>query len=279
MENSDFFDIQRKIVANMTSESWRTIPHVAFSYEPDITSFERHYAEAFKPLGVSFNTMILSVIANALKAAPSMNAHFSFNRWTVTGRLDVRESVDISMPAGLPDGRMMTLNIHDCASLTPVQLQARIGDTMRRAAASNLDEVMMSTAMHDTVSAALHGHLWKALGRMVGRLMNPRCAALLHGKERKEYYKRPLTERLGVADIEQGSITVSNFGSLHRGLRGAPLLLEVVPPQVVAIGIGAIQDAGGRRILPLCIAFDHRALDFGDIVPFIKALDAVFESV
>lgn len=33
-----------------------------------------------------------------------------------------------------------------------------------------------------------------------------------------------------------------------------------------------------RKVLPICIAFDHRALDFGDIVPFLKRLDDIFEN-
>lgn len=36
---TEHFGIQRKIVANMTSESWRTIPHSAAIYEADITDF------------------------------------------------------------------------------------------------------------------------------------------------------------------------------------------------------------------------------------------------
>ncbi len=32
------------------------------------------------------------------------------------------------------------------------------------------------------------------------------------------------------------------------------------------------------KVLPICIAFDHRALDFGDIVPFLKRLDDIFEN-
>lgn len=31
-------------------------------------------------------------------------------------------------------------------------------------------------------------------------------------------------------------------------------------------------------VLAICIAFDHRALDFGDIVPFLKTLDGIFEN-
>ena len=33
------FDIQRKIVSNMTSESWETIPHASFIYDADVTDF------------------------------------------------------------------------------------------------------------------------------------------------------------------------------------------------------------------------------------------------
>lgn len=264
-------DIQRKIVANMTSESWRTIPHVAFSYEPDITEFEKRWRDAGKT--VSFNTLMMSTIARALKDAPKMNAHFSFNRWLVTGRLEKKESVDISMPAVLPDGRMMTLNIHGCDSKTPEELQDCIDDTLRRAAASSLDDAMMDTAMKDTYAALWHGRVITAVGRLVGKILHPECAKTLKGKEKRAYRAKPLTERLGTEDIEQGSITVSNFGSLYKALRGRPLLLEVVPPQVVAIGLGSIQKENGRKILPICIAFDHRVLDFGDVVPFIKKMD------
>ena len=33
-----------------------------------------------------------------------------------------------------------------------------------------------------------------------------------------------------------------------------------------------------RKILPMCIAFDHRAMDFGDIVPFMERTEAIFKN-
>ena len=33
-----------------------------------------------------------------------------------------------------------------------------------------------------------------------------------------------------------------------------------------------------RSILPVTIAIDHRALDYGDCVPFMKRLDEIFEN-
>ena len=35
----EHFGIARKIVSNMTSESWETIPHAVVSYEADVTEF------------------------------------------------------------------------------------------------------------------------------------------------------------------------------------------------------------------------------------------------
>ena len=31
-----------------------------------------------------------------------------------------------------------------------------------------------------------------------------------------------------------------------------------------------------RQILPITIAMDHRALDYGDIIPFMRKLDEIF---
>lgn len=46
---------------------------------------------------------------------------------------------------------------------------------------------------------------------------------------------------------------------------------------VVSDGDG-YKSVEARPVLPLCIAFDHRALDFGDVVPFIKRLDEIFDN-
>ena len=112
----------------------------------------------------------------------------------------------------------------------------------------------------------------------------------LKGKEKREYYKIPETERLGDKDIEQGTITVSYVGSLYLKQKGMVSLLEIIPPQVSVICLGAVQEKpvvevvdgnkqiGIGKILPICIAFDHRALDMGEVIPFIKKLDEILEN-
>ncbi|WP_243238695.1 2-oxo acid dehydrogenase subunit E2 [Romboutsia sp. 1001713B170207_170306_H8] len=91
--------------------------------------------------------------------------------------------------------------------------------------------------------------------------------------------------------IKIGTITISNIGSTYREQKGAIAMLDIIPPQVCVIGFGAILEKPGiyinessektigiRKVLPICLAFDHRALDFGEVIPFIKKLDSVFEN-
>ena len=78
--------------------------------------------------------------------------------------------------------------------------------------------------------------------------------------------------------------------AVAEGLKAAPLL-EILPPQVFAVGISALQEKPGvytdqrgekaigvRRYLPMCLAFDHRVMDFSGLVPFLKRMDEIFAS-
>ena len=78
----------------------------------------------------------------------------------------------------------------------------------------------------------------------------------------------------------------SNLGSAVRGTNGFPVLIDLISPQVMAIGIGAMQEKASiyksqiapRKVMPFCIVFDHRALDFGDVALMIKEMDFIFQN-
>ena len=293
--NTINFGIQRKIVANMTSESWETIPHVTYMYEPDVTEFMK----AYKKLNlnrsgadkISVNTLILKVICEGLKAAPAMNAHMHFNRKLVRGSIDTFKNIDISMPMILPNGEMMTVNLHDFEEKNLDEMTDYIQDVYRRAENTDLNEAMFEVSLDNTLTALNSGKIGQAICRLIGSKTGKHKVNTLHGAAKKAYESIPVEDRLTKRDIEQGTVTVSNLGSVYRAGRGAAALLEIIPPQVTAFGVGAIQDkpvvvtdafgekyVEARQVLPICIAFDHRALDFGDIVPFLQALDSIFEN-
>ena len=183
----------------------------------------------------------------------------------------------------------MTTTCRDFDKKNLDEMTSYIKDLRRRMEQSDLNEAMYTVSFNRTVNTIKQGKLVEAFLRILGAKTGKYKVRTLKGKAKKAYHSIPETERLGDNDIQQGTITISNVGSLDLGQKGAVALLEIIPPQVCAIAIGAVQkrpvvetDKHGNdtikvgKVLPLCIAFDHRALDFGDIIPFTKKLDEIF---
>ncbi len=292
------FGIQRKIVANMTTESWQNIPHVSYLFEPDVTDFVAEFkkftAENKSPNGnkVTFNAVLLKAIAEAIEVDPMINAHMHYEKGLVRGKVTVYDNIDISVPWTLPSGEMMTITMKDMGNKTLMEIADYQADINRRLEKTNLTEALYSVSFHDTIEKLKKGHVLKAIKRLYGANTNKRHKIqLLKGAEKKAYEAIPETDRITYKDLKQGTITVSNIGADSRGLAGECAMLMVIPPQICAIGIGALQrrpvvttdDEGNekveiRTILPINICFDHRALDFGEVRPFLTKLDEFFRN-
>ncbi len=295
-QNVEHFGIQRKIVANMTTEAWQNVPHVAYVYKPDVSDFMAEYKKLketnLPPQSkITVNTLMLRVIVEGLKACPAMNAHIEFDPTLVRGTITTLDEINISLPMMLPNDEMMTINLHNFESKNLDDMADYIADVNRRIQKTDLNEVMFDVSLDNTLEGLRQGKVKQTVCRLVGSKTGRYKVRTLHGEEKRKYEAIPENERLTKHDIEQGSITVSNIGSVYREQRGEMALIEIVPPQVSAIAVGAVQDApvvikndagekeiAIRQIMPLTIVFDHRALDCGDIVPFIKKLDEIFEN-
>ena len=288
---TEHFDIQRKIVANMTTESWEQIPHVAYVYEADVTDLMTEFKKlrSTSKTKITLNTVLMKAIIEGLKAAPVMNSHLNYNRKLVRGELKTFEDINISMPMLLPDGRMMTVNLRDFQNKSLLAMTDYIADVTRRAENTNLNEVMFDVSLDNTITGLKQGKVKQTVSRLIGSKTGKHKVHTLRGAAKKAYYSIPEKDRLTKKDIEQGTTTISNIGSIYREHKGSCALLEIIPPQTTAFAIDSIQkrpcvitDAQGndtiavRQILPITIAMDHRALDYGDIIPFMRKLDEIF---
>ena len=154
-----------------------------------------------------------------------------------------------------------------------------------------MNEVMYEVSLDNTLNGLKKGKIMQAINRLYGSKTGKHKVKTLTGQAKKEYYSIPVTERLTKHDIEQGTTTISNLGSIYREQKGFCALLEIIPPQTTAFAINAAQkratvvtDENGRDkievrlILPITIAIDHRALDYGDVVPCLKRFDEIFEN-
>ena len=287
------FGIQRKIVSHMTTESWRHVPHVAYTYEPDVTDFMEHLKEINRTIPpenkITVNTAIIKAISVGVKSAPYLNSYIEFNRKFVTGRLDLIDYVNVSMPMTMPTGEMMTVNVRDVDKKSLEEVGETIVDIRRKFDKTNLEHAMYEVSIENTLNGLREGHFLTTAYRLTGSLFGKHKVHHLKGQERKDYELISPNERLTTRDLRQGTITISNIGSLDPKQKGFVDLLEIVPPQVCAFGVSAaadrpvvVTDENGekkvaiRKIMPICIAFDHRALDFGDIVPFLHKMDEIF---
>lgn len=298
VKNVTRFGIQRKIVANMTTESWQNIPHVSYQYEPDVTKF----MEAFKEFSakhnadngakITLNAVLLKAIAEAIEVDPVINAHIHYEKGLVRGKVTMFDNIDISVPWILPDGNMMTITMKDMGNKTLKEIAEYQADINRRLEKTVLVEALYSVSFHDTVEKLKKGHIIKALKRLYGANTNKRHRIVrLKGAEKKAYKAIPDTEKITRDDLKQGTITVSNVGADTRGLSGEVAMLMIIPPQICVIGIGTLQkkpvvvqnekgedEITIRTILPINIVFDHRALDFGEVRPFLTKMEEFFQN-
>ena len=78
------------------------------------------------------------------------------------------------------------------------------------------------------------------------------------------------------AELRGATITLSNFG-MYGGLHAA---LVVLPPQVAIVGVGRMHEQpvavdgriAVRRVLPLSLTFDHRAVMGAEAARFMAAM-------
>ncbi len=292
------FGIQRKIVANMTVEGWREAPHCSYTFEPDLTEFYKKYAvfaEELKKEGkrVTFNMVMMKAICEALKSAPEMNAHIEFNRKLVRGEITTYDQIDVSMPVILPDGRMMTITMADMGNRSLGNMTEYMSEMMKKMEKTNFEEAMFGVSFNDTIEKLSKGKIVKVVARLAGSFITTKKHRVkkLTGAEKKAYDAIPDDEKITAKDLKQGTITISNTGSISRDHDGAVTMLIIIPPQVCAICINAmtkkpvvVTNENGedeiriKTTVPLTIAFDHRCLDFGEVKPFLDAFQRIVDN-
>ena len=285
------FGLQRKIVAAMTSSGWQHAPHVSVLYEADVTKLLETLREINAGLGlgrmITLNTAMLKIIAEGLKACPIMNGHIHFSDWLARGSVTTIEEINVTMPVMIDRDNMMTLNVRGMEKMSMSEIRDAVKDLIRRARNTHMPQVMYEVAMHDTMQELKHLRIGKAVGRLIGALLDGTWKELLHGEEKRRYKKTPPAERLTWKDLEQGTVTVSNPGMLFKKMNGACLMLEIIPPQIAALAVNMVRDKpvvrkdgsiDTAKIVEMTIVFDHRAMDGNDLVPFLNRVEQLISS-
>ena len=292
MPTTKRFGLERKIIANMTSAGWRHTPHVCFVYEAEATRLLEVLQEINAGRGdagaITVNTLMLKIVTEGIKACPQMNGHLHYSELFVHGHVTTFEQIDVTMPAMLDAHTMMTLNIRGLERKSLSEIQDAVADTIRRARNTNLQQALYEVALHDTLTELKHLRIARALGRLSGFfLLEGGAKTLLHGAQKRAYRAIPATERLTRKDLEQGTIMITNPGSLYRQWDRLGVMMEIIPPQIAAVGINPVREkpvlrkdgtVGAGKTVSLTVAYDHRALDADDLVGFVERVDEIISA-
>jgi pyruvate/2-oxoglutarate dehydrogenase complex dihydrolipoamide acyltransferase (E2) component len=218
-----------------------------------------------------------------------LNAFVDYTQAKDEGNVIVKKEINIAIPWLLPDGRMITPTVLDCGNKSLNQIAADVANIKRKIENTDVNELMYSALRNDTFKEIKKVNL-TVLKRIIAGKITMHPIKGLRGKKKDQYYQVEGKDRLTKEDLLSATVSVSNIGSLYKDLKGHFSMLQIIPPQIFAVGISAVQEKPGvytdpsgakaigiRKYLPMTIVFDHRPVDFNSLIPFIKECDAIFE--
>jgi pyruvate dehydrogenase E2 component (dihydrolipoamide acetyltransferase) len=235
---------------------------------------------------ITFTVVMLKAIAESLKKAPKLNALLRYNRRNKVGVLHQIKEISITVPYLLPDKRMIPPSVQDVGEKSLQEIASDLADIKRRVKNTDIDAMQYVIAKHEVIENLKHFHLGIIFQVLHTRMGKNKLD--IDKKQIKEYLNVPDEDKITYHDIFNSSVLVSNLGSVFKHQHGGITLLDLISPQVFAVAINAIQDRasvfieqgeqkiGIRKILPLSLTIDHRALDGADFIPFQDHLDYIF---
>jgi pyruvate dehydrogenase E2 component (dihydrolipoamide acetyltransferase) len=101
-------------------------------------------------------------------------------------------------------------------------------------------------------------------------------------RELNEVTEKTRHRKVTIEDLQGGTFTISNQGSIG----GSYFTPIIYAPQVAILGVGqggpkpVVSDGKVlvRTLMPLCLSYDHRVLDGGDAVRFLREIVAGLQS-
>ena len=238
---------------------------------------------------MTFTVVMLKAIAEALKQSPKLNSLINYNYRTAVGKSHHLKEISIAMPWLLPDLRLISPVIHDVGNKTLKNIADEIKDIRRKIDNTSIEVMQYFVAKEQLLHNLKHLRLG-VMRQFLSSFFGKNKIRISKG-QKKKYLDTPDDDKITTRDIFDASVLVSNLGSVFKQQKGGITLLDLISPQVFAIAINALQERPGvfknergekkigiRKILPLTLTIDHRALDGADFVPFQESLDKIFNN-
>jgi hypothetical protein len=259
-------------------------------HEADITKFWEEFKKLQSEVDykLSFNTIMMKVMVEGLKAAPRLNAHMKYNHTSSSGKLIVKKHVDVAMPYIFETGETFPIKILHAEEKSLKELQFAVNDVIERAEKSDINRVLF-----DLISQRMVGFILK--GKFVSTAAQIASGFIGKGKVTKVQDMLKTSNQDGteilMEELNEGTVCFTNWSSLGKDFEGNVAWTPLLYPQVFLMAIGNTRDReyafrnekgevdlGTKKMLPITLVFDHRLGGFADLAPFIKKLNEIFDN-
>ena len=293
----EYMTIRDRLTSNVLVNSQREIAGTSCCYELDVTGL---YEEFLKlkdesDYKLTFNTLMIKILVEGLKAAPRLNAHIEYNHRSTSGRIIIKKHIDVSMAVLLQNGETFLVKLAQLEDKSLKETALQIEDTKRRLLNTNLRRVMFKVGGQRMVGLASKGKIISTLSQFCSAYFGKGKIAKLSKLFKKKYRSVNTSDKpydgLRVDDFTEGTVCYTNWGTLYDKLDVNITYIPPMYPQVFLFATGrvadreyVVKDENGRldlktkKVLPVTLIFDHKIGGANDIIPFIKKLDEITAS-
>ena len=284
----EYFKLKQRVSGNVLTNAQRDTVGAGYFYEADITKFWEEFKALQKEVDykLSFNTVMMRVLVEGLKAAPRLNAHMKYNHTSSSGKLIVKKHIDIAMPYIFETGETFPIKILHAEEKTLKELQLSVNDVIERAEKSDINRVLFDLISQRMVGFVLKGKFVSTAAQIASGFIGKGKVTKVQDMLKKS--NQDGTEIL-MEELNEGTVCFTNWGSVHRELEGNIGYTPLLYPQVFLMGFGAARDRNyayknekgvvdieTKKMLPINLVFDHRIGAFNDTMPFVRRLEEIF---
>lgn len=286
----EYFNLKARVSGNVLTNA-TTIPAGGYNYEADITKFWEEFKALKKEVDypLSFNTLMLRVLAEGIKVAPRLNSHLEYKAKSSCGRLIVKKHIDVAVPVFMESGETFPVKLCKLEEKNMREISEEMERLLGTLKETDVDRVLFDVIAQRIIGFVLKGKIGMAMSQVISGYFGKYKVASFAGIFK--HASRDPKKSLQPYELNEGTICLTNLGSIGRELKGNVTYAPILYPQVFIMAIGAVKDVeyayrnekgevdlGTKKVLPINIMFDHRIGGFGDIVPFIRKLDEIFDN-
>ncbi len=293
----EYMTIRDRLTSNVLVNSQRDIPGTSCTYEADVTKLLEEFNKLKQNCGykLTFNTMLLKILTECLKAAPRLNAHFEYNHRATSGRLIIKKHIDVSVAVCLDSGETFQIKAKHLEEKNLQETAFEMEEIKRKLLNTNLKRVMFKVGGQRMLGLASKGKIISAVSQFISAYFGKGKIAKFSKLFKKKYRtvntsKKPY-DGLYADDFTEGTVCFTNWGTLYDELDVNITYIPPLYPQVFLFASGRVKDTeyyykdgngllqqGTKKVLPLTMVFDHKIGGANDLIPFIKKLDEILKS-